>query len=101
MLNWIIWNRTDYVYKMDLALNNLQRLICHKNPTNQQINQSVFPFFFTCGKQFDAVHVHKVIDFSCNIIIIIINSHEFWDANRSLSHNQKTRFSVSIRQLRL
>ena len=28
-LNWIVWNRTICV-KMDLALNNLQRLICHK-----------------------------------------------------------------------
>ena len=24
--------------RMDLALNNLQRLICHKNPTNQPTN---------------------------------------------------------------
>ena len=30
MLNWIVWNRTVYLYKIDLALNNLQRLICHK-----------------------------------------------------------------------
>ena len=30
MLNWIVLNRTDYLHKMDLALNNLQRLICHK-----------------------------------------------------------------------
>ena len=30
MLNWIVWNRTVYVYKMDLALNNLQWLICHR-----------------------------------------------------------------------
>ena len=36
MLNLVIWNITDYLYKMDLALNNLQKLICHKNqPTNQ------------------------------------------------------------------
>ena len=28
-----------YVYKQDLALNNLQRLICYKNPTNQPTNQ--------------------------------------------------------------
>ena len=35
MLNWIVWNRTDYMHKMDLAFNNLQRLICHKTqPTN-------------------------------------------------------------------
>ena len=30
MLNWIALNRTDYLHKMDLALNNLQGLICHK-----------------------------------------------------------------------
>ena len=30
MLHWTAWNRTDYLYKIDLALNNLQRLICHK-----------------------------------------------------------------------
>ena len=29
MLNWIVWNRSDYL--MDLALNNLQRWICHKH----------------------------------------------------------------------
>ena len=35
MLDWIIWNRTICI-KMDLALNNRQRLICHKTqPTNQ------------------------------------------------------------------
>ena len=41
MQNWIIWNRTD-LQKMDLALNNLQRLISQKNtnqPTNQPTNQ--------------------------------------------------------------
>ena len=38
-------NRTDYLHKfldlyLDLALNNLQRLICHKNqPTNQLTKQ--------------------------------------------------------------
>ena len=30
MLNWIGWYRTVYLYKMDLALNNLQRLIYPK-----------------------------------------------------------------------
>ena len=29
MLNWIVWNRTICI-KMDLALNSLQGLICHK-----------------------------------------------------------------------
>ena len=34
MLNWIVWNRTVYMYKNDLALNNLQWLICHKTKPN-------------------------------------------------------------------
>ena len=35
MLNWIAWNRIIFI-KMDLALNILHRLICHKTkqPTN-------------------------------------------------------------------
>ena len=33
MLHWIVWNRTFFYIKMDLALNNLQRLICQKNQT--------------------------------------------------------------------
>ena len=28
-----------YIYLEDLSLNNLQKLICHKNPTNQPTNQ--------------------------------------------------------------
>ena len=36
MLNEIVCNRTDYLHKNDLALNNLQKLICYKTlPTNQ------------------------------------------------------------------
>ena len=38
MLNWNFWNRTDFCIKMDLALNNLQKLICRKNPINQPTN---------------------------------------------------------------
>ena len=30
MLNWIVLNRTAYLYKMDLAWDNQQRLIYHK-----------------------------------------------------------------------
>ena len=33
MLNWNIWNRTFYMFKMDLALNNLQWLMCRKTKT--------------------------------------------------------------------
>ena len=35
MLNWIVLNRPIYS-KMDLALNNLQGLICHKTQTTNQ-----------------------------------------------------------------
>ena len=35
MVNWIVWNRT-ILLKIELVLNNLHRLICHKTqPTNQ------------------------------------------------------------------
>ena len=40
MLNWIVWNRTDYLYKKGLALNNLQLLIFLKTKTNKQTNNS-------------------------------------------------------------
>ena len=36
MLNWIVWNKTIYLFEMDLALNNLQILIYHKTQTNKQ-----------------------------------------------------------------
>ena len=48
MINWIVWNRTIYI-KMDLALNNLQKLICHKTPNNK-------PTYFMCV--YICVHVH-------------------------------------------
>ena len=38
MLNWIVWNRTDYLHKIDLALNNLERLICPKSQRTNQTN---------------------------------------------------------------
>ena len=44
MLNWIVWNRTIFI-KMDLALNNLQRLICHKT---QITNQPKHILLITC-----------------------------------------------------
>ena len=46
MLNWIVWNWTDYLYKMDLALNNLQGwyAIKPKRPTNINIDQVNYNF---------------------------------------------------------
>ena len=43
ILNWIVWNRTIFI-KMDLALNNLQRLICHK--TQQTKTKTKWPEMF-------------------------------------------------------
>ena len=45
MLNWIVLNRTDYLHKMDLALNNIHRLICHKNQPTNQPSISLYFFF--------------------------------------------------------
>ena len=36
MLNWIVWNRIVYMYKIDMVLDNLQRLICQKPKKNKQ-----------------------------------------------------------------
>ena len=36
MLHWIVWNRTICM-NTDLALNNLQRMICHKTQTSNQL----------------------------------------------------------------
>ena len=35
MLNWIVWNRTVYLYKMDFELFKPQSLICHKTKPKQ------------------------------------------------------------------
>ena len=40
MQNWIVWNRTIFI-KMNLALNNLQRLIC-KNPKIPTIHEVAY-----------------------------------------------------------
>ena len=48
MLNWIIWNRSTFI-KMDLALNNLQRLICYKTQTTYQNHYSAV-FLLTISK---------------------------------------------------
>ena len=45
MLNWIAFNRTDHLHKMDLALNNLQRLICHKTQQTKQNKTNQIPIW--------------------------------------------------------
>ena len=52
MLNWIVLNRTDYLHKIDLVLNNLQRLIGHKiQPTNQPTNHLIQTIQFSISMQ--------------------------------------------------
>ena len=46
MLNKIVLNRTDYLHKMDLALNNLQGFICHKTQQNKPNLTPVLTYFF-------------------------------------------------------
>ena len=63
MLNWIVWNRTICI-KMDLALNNLQGLICHKTqPTNQKQN--------SISNQHDIKQ--------CIVKINLCHMNQFWD----------------------
>ena len=64
MGNWIVLNRTDYLHKMDLALNNLQGLICHKT---QQTKSNLVK----CQKQFYFKQLslaYKTISISSNLV---------------------------------
>ena len=40
MLNWIVWNRTAYLYKNGFSIKNVQMLIYHKNQINNEPYQS-------------------------------------------------------------
>ena len=86
MLNLIFWNRTDYLYKVDLALNNLQRLICHKTqPTNKiLINPStIFWVVMSSIMSIDCLYsftssLNKFNHFLMNILLIaLICTHAF------------------------
>ena len=58
MLNWIVWNRTIFI-KMDLVLNNLQRLIHHKTQTTNQCLQRVDVHKNLLVSQHWCIHVHR------------------------------------------
>ena len=49
-IRWKIMFST-YMYKQDLALNYLQGLICHKNPTNQPTNLKITHDLWKCLKK--------------------------------------------------
>ena len=44
MLNWIVGNRTDYLHKMDLELNNLQKLIYCKTKQTKPSSSAIITF---------------------------------------------------------
>ena len=41
MLHWVVLNRNVNFLKMDMTLNDLQRLICHKTQTKKQTNNKI------------------------------------------------------------
>ena len=44
---WMSHKKKEYIYKQDLALNNLQGLRCHKTPTNRPIIKVVEKMLFS------------------------------------------------------
>ena len=74
MLNWIVWNWTDDLYKIDLALNNLQRLICHKNQPTNQIFIKTIVFFSQIIRQ-KRVHYIPIQD---SVILKYVSSPIFY-----------------------
>ena len=85
MLNWIALNRTDYI-KMDLALNNLQRLICYKTQQTKQNKTKLtdnleirllrwirIKGVYEQCRLFSAIHISKAkMRHSCFSILIIL-----------------------------
>ena len=70
---------------MDLALNNLQRLICHKKPTNQPTNPILSSlYFFYIYPYFSNSH-SILIQILHSFIPLSLLSHSFPDFNSSFS----------------
>ena len=64
MLNWIVLNRSLYVWKIDLALNNLQWFMCHKNqskPNQTKMIQSLRKFKLIFKKKGWSKHTYAFI----------------------------------------
>ena len=79
MLNWIVWNRTICI-KMELVLNNLQRLICHNNQTIGTLSNwyhNAIPFGCVCNSFFiECIIIHGT-HMTANILIIMLCSFLF------------------------
>ena len=63
---------------MDLALNNQQRLICHKKPTNQPTNQVLFQVRVDLGvmemKEYSTFPKVQKLEFHHRIVLYNIQS---------------------------
>ena len=74
MLNWIVWNRIIFG-KMDLALNNLQRLIYHKTqPTSQRIYIYIYIYISSSSSSRDMPLEQIELTLSCHFSLSVITS---------------------------
>ena len=65
ILNWLVWNKTVYMYKMDLALNNLLCLMCHKTKPNETILENyIQPNTYFCKPSWRK-RTHSQVKFYC------------------------------------
>ena len=85
MLNWIVLNRTDYLHKMDLALNNLQRLIYHKTQQTEWLvdfkDTSTHVELFCAKKIGNHFHCTFVFPFLCSCFLRVsfcTQSYQMW-----------------------
>ena len=62
MLNGITWNRTICI-KMDLVLNNLQRLICHKIQLTNQLKA-----LWSCKAKIINTNINHILQFVSKIL---------------------------------
>ena len=94
MLNWIVWNRTICI-NMDLVLNNLQQLICHKTqPTNRDHSPKKYTAFRIGSNWWGKIDYYWLLrfinSFDCNIFVLLFQYFSAWtwkqDGNWSTSY---------------
>ena len=61
MLDWIVWNRTVYMYKNEFGINNQQFSMCHKTKPNRikffkKSKFTWFNLFFKFNEFYDLTH---------------------------------------------
>ena len=98
MLNWIVWNRTDYLYKNGLGLSNLPMLICNK-PTSQRLyvkipvsfcrkDSGLCLYYLVVWSKVNLLQKSQSITFStklCRVLFFVIYRFVFFFASTKLS----------------